>query len=277
MTRFYRLLSEMVSTVRRNPISHGVYTTMTRLLTCIYALVGAALTMVAGSDTPTTAPPQGEVKSQPQQAAQVHSPHGFSPHRQPRRIGGDNGGFALQPSRVEYSYPLKGDQERGQSVKAVQQLTADLLALHNIYKQAHWNLTGPLYVPLHEYFRQQADFYLQQADLFAERVLHLGAYVDGRFSTIARTTRLAELPDGYLTDDHAIKLLLDRVTVLQKEVYDLIGHTEASDPPTARKLQDLAYSVDRNLWQLRAHVQRPSSRRGNLPWMRYQGGEASGP
>ena len=177
---------------------------------------------------------------------------------------------------MEYSYPLKGDPERGKSVKALQQLTVDLLALHNMYKQAHWDLTGPLYVPLHDYFQQQADSYLGQADLFAERVLHLGASVDGRFSTIASTTRLAELPDGYLTDDHALKLLLDRVTVFQKEVYELIGKTEASDPPTSNKLQDLAHAVDKDLWQLRAHIQKPSSRRGDLPWIGYQAHDPSG-
>ena len=184
---------------------------------------------------------------------------------------GERSGFGLQPVRVEYSYPLKGDQERTKSVKALQQLTVDLLALHNMYKEAHWDLTGPLYVPLHEYFQQQADFYRQQADLFAERVLHLGAAIYGRFSTIARTTKLAEMPEGYLTDDHSIKLLLDRVTVLQKEIYQLIGETEESDPPTSNKLQDLAYSLDKNLWQLRAHLQKPSSRRGDLPWVGRQG------
>ena len=42
-----------------------------------------------------------------------------------------------QPGRVEYSYPLKGDQERSKSVKALQQLTVDLLALHNMYKESH--------------------------------------------------------------------------------------------------------------------------------------------
>ena len=189
------------------------------------------------------------------------SPHPISPHGapgRPRKLSKDT---ILQPGRIEYSYPLSGDAERRESVTGLQQLTVDLLALHNMYKEAHWNLTGPLYLQLHEYYQQQADFYLQQADLFAERVLHLGASVDGRFSTIASTTKLAELPDGYLTDDHSLKLLLDRVTVLQKEIYDLIGETEASDPPTSNKLQDLAYSVDQNLWQLRAHLQRPSSRR----------------
>ena len=158
----------------------------------------------------------------------------------------------------------------------LQQLTVDLLALHNMYEEAHWDLTGPLFLPLHEYYRRQADFYLHQADAFAERVLQLGSSVDGRFSTIARTTKLAEMPDGYLTDDHSLKLLLDRVTVLQKEIYGLIGETAGGDPPTSNKLQDLAYAVDKDLWQLRAHLQKPSSRRGDLPWLRQQAHDPSG-
>ena len=248
---------------------------MTRFLTCICVFAGTALAFAAGSDTPSPEPQHEEAESQAQKPARAPSPPAFSPHEQAQRTNAVRRGLALQPGRIEYSYPLKGDEERSRSVKALQQLTVDLLALHNMYKEAHWDLTGPLYVPLHEYFQQRADFYLQQADLFAERVLHLGASVDGRFSTIARTTKIAELPDGYLTDDHALKLLLDRVTVFQKEIYDLIGESEASDPPTANKLQDLAYSVDKNLWQLRAHVQKPSSRRGDLPWVRYQGSESS--
>ena len=249
---------------------------MSRFLPLASVLVLATLAVAGGQDSPAPGQQKGEAKSKAPQPAPIHSPHAFSPHRQPQPMPGERSGFGLQPGRVEYSYPLKGDQERSKSVKALQQLTVDLLALHNMYKEAHWDLTGPLYVPLHEYFQQQADFYLQQADLFAERVLHFGAAVDGRFSTIARTTKLAEMPEGYLTDDHSIKLLLDRVTVLQKGIYELIGETEQSDPPTANKLQDLAYSVDKNLWQLRAHVQKPSSRRGDLPWYRYEGSEPSG-
>jgi len=54
-----------------------------------------------------------------------------------------------------------------------------------------------------------------------------------------RLSRLAALPHR----------LVERVA---------IGHeTEQSDPTTSNKLQDLAYSVDKNLWQLRAHIERP--------------------
>ncbi len=263
--------TSMTATIRRNPFSQGTQSIMSRFLSLTAVLVLAALAVAAAQDSPAPADKKADVTTKAQPGAPIFSPHGM-----PARTGVERDQTKRQPGRIEYSYPLKGDQERGKSVKALQQLTVDLLALHNMYKESHWDLTGPLYLPLHEYYQQQADFYLQQADLFAERVLHLGATVDGRFSTIARTTRLADLPDGYLTDDHTLKLLLDRVSVLQKEVYELIGETEDSDSPTSNKLQDLAYSVDKNLWQLRAHLQRPSSKRGDLPWFRYQGSDPSG-
>jgi starvation-inducible DNA-binding protein len=243
---------------------------MSRFLSLTVVVVVSVLAVADPQDSTAPKDKKAEVKSEAQPQAPDFSPHGL-----PVRTGVAGALTKRQPGRVEYSYPLHGDQERGKSVKGLQQLTVDLLALHNMYKEAHWNLTGPLFVALHEYYQQQADFYLQQADLFAERVLQLGESVDGRFSTIARTTKLAEMPEGYLTDDHSLKLLLDRVSVLQKEIYELMGETESSDPPTANKLQDLAGSVDKNLWQLRAHLQRPSSRRGDLPWFRTPGSETS--
>jgi DNA-binding ferritin-like protein len=242
---------------------------MIRFLSIAGVLALAALTVADAQDSPAPKDQKAEAKLKTQQPAPTFSPHGM-----PARTRAEGDKINLQPGRVEYSYPLKDDLERRKSVKALQQLTVDLLALHNMYKEAHWDLTGPLFLPLHEYY--QADFYLQQADLFAERVLQFGSCVDGRYSTIARTTKLAEMPEGYLTDDQSIKLLLDRVTVLQKEIYELIGETEDGDPPTSNKLQDLAHSVDKDLWQLRAHLQRPSSRRGDLPWVRQQTPDPTG-
>lgn len=176
-----------------------------------------------------------------------------------------------QPNLIEHSYPLEGDNERAKSVRVLQQLTVDLLAMDNIYKEAHWNLSGPLYLPLHEYYDQQASFYHKQADDFAERVLHLGYSVDGRYATIARTTTIPEFPAGYLTDNETLRLLVERVTVLQREIYKGIRETEQSDPPTSNRLQDLAYSVDKNLWQLRIHLQEPGGRGADLPWSSSRG------
>ncbi len=179
--------------------------------------------------------------------------------------GKSNEKFA-QPKRVEDSYPLTSDTAREKISKITQQLVVDLLALFNQNKEAHWNVNGPLYLSLHEFFQQQADFYRLQADIFAERTLHLGYSVDGRYSTISKTTNIPDFPAGYVTDNESIKLLVDRITVLQKEVYKYIRETEDADPVTSNKLQDLAYYVDKNLWQLRIHLQKPGGKGEDLLW-----------
>lgn len=182
--------------------------------------------------------------------------------------GNENGNQNLpQPELTEKSYPLRDNADRTKSVKTLQQLTVDLLALANQYKEVHWNVNGPLYLQLHEFFDAQAELYNDQADIFAERVLHLGYSIDGRFGTIARTTSIPDLPAGFMTDNETIRLMVDHVTVLQKEIYEGIKATENSDPVTSNKLQDLAYMVDKSLWQLRIHIQKPGSNGDSLPWL----------
>ena len=180
------------------------------------------------------------------------------------------------PPRIEDSYPLTSDAARDKSSKDLQQSVVDLLALFNDYKEAHWNLNGPLYLPLHEFYQEQADMYRKYADVFAERELSLGYSVDGRYSTIARTSTIPEMPAGYVTDNESLQLLIDRVTVFQKNVYRYIRDTQDSDPPTSNKYQYLAYDVDHNLWQLRIHLKKPGSLGQDLPWAAQQSRNRAG-
>ncbi len=185
-------------------------------------------------------------------------------------VTGKSNNQQSQPARIEDSYPLKSDADRQKTVAVVQQLTVDLLATFNNYKEAHWNLNGPLYLVLHEYYQEQADYYRMEADIFAERALHMGYSVDGRYVTIAKTTRIPSMPPGTLTDNETLKDNIDRVTVLQKEIYEGIDKLDKSDPTTANKLQDLAYAVDKNLWQLRVHIVKPGGKGEDLVYSDQQ-------
>ena len=100
--------------------------------------------------------------------------------------------------------------------------------------------------------------------------------MDGRYSTIAKTSTLPEMTGGYITDNESLQLLIDRVTVFQKEVYQDIRATQDSDPPTSNKYQDLAYDVDKNLWQLRIFLQKPGGLGQDLPWVAQQGRDRAG-
>lgn len=175
-----------------------------------------------------------------------------------------------QPKLIESSYPLASDDARKKTVKVCQQATVDLLSLFNLYKQAHWNLNGPLYLVPHHYYDEYAEYYREQADVFAERVLHRGDSVDGRYSTIAKTSKLADFPAGYDTGTETLRLLIERVTTFQEEVYANIKATENSDPPTSNNFQDLAYAVDKNLWQLRIHLAHPGGTGEALPYSAQQ-------
>lgn len=170
------------------------------------------------------------------------------------------------PPRLELSLPLTTEDDRRKSVRLLQQTTVDLLALVHDFKQAHWNLTGPLYLPLHEYYDEQAAAYSKWADVFAERNLHMGYSMDGRPSTIVATSKLPDMPAGYETDQQSLQLLIDRLTIFQKDVYRDLKGLEDSDAPSSNKYQDLAHDVDKTLWQLRVHLQQPGSPGDRLPW-----------
>ncbi len=234
-----------------------------RMLAC---LALSALALPAGAQN--NAPQDNQADARTAQAVQARAGHAAGQ-------GQSNEKFT-QPKRLEDSYPLASDADRTKSVKLLQQLTVDLLALFNQSKEAHWNVNGPLYLPLHEQFQEQADLYRMQADIFAERDLQLGYSVDGRYSTIARTSTIPDFPAGYVTDNESLKLLIDRITILQKEVYQDMRDVNDSDPPTANKLQDLAYEVDKNLWQLRIHLAKPGGLGQDLPWAGQQGRDRAG-
>jgi len=233
------------------------------------AVCGAALLIVGAAGTAQAQ------NAQDQQTDQRLKQNAIARARPSSALGQSNEKIA-SPPRITESYPLPSDAAREKSSRILQQTVVDLLSLFNQYKEAHWNLNGPLYLPLHEFYQNQADMYRKYADVFAERDLSLGYSIDGRYGTIAKTTNIPDLPAGYITDNESLKLLIDRVTIFQKEVYQDIRDTQDSDPPTSNKYQDLAYDVDHNLWQLRIHLKQPGSLGENLPWAGSQARDRAG-
>ena len=236
------------------------------------AALGAAMLAVAG-----TAQAQSQ-QAQDKQADQHDAALGQQAKTRAEKAAGQgvSNEKVPNPPRIEDSYPLASDADRQKSSKDIQQTVVDLLALFNDHKQAHWNLNGPLYLPLHDFYQEQADLYRKYADTFAERELSLGYSVDGRYRTIAATSTLPDMPGGYMTDNETLKLLIDRLTIFQKKTYQSMREVESSDPVTANKYQDLLYDVDHNLWQLRIHIKQPGGLGQDLPWAAQQGRDRAG-
>jgi starvation-inducible DNA-binding protein len=88
---------------------------MIRSLFWICVLVGAALTVAAGSDTPAPGPQNEEGNLRAQDTAQEPAPRAKQDQTHE-----ESNETTPQPKRIEYSYPLKGDPERRKSVKGLQ-------------------------------------------------------------------------------------------------------------------------------------------------------------
>ena len=96
-----------------------------------------------------------------------------------------------------------------EEASALQETLVELIDLSLDAKQAHWNVTGPGFKPVHEFLDELTAEYRDWYDTVAERMTAIGAPPDGRSATVAGTTRLATLPAGPLVDQAALAAILE--------------------------------------------------------------------
>jgi starvation-inducible DNA-binding protein len=113
----------------------------------------------------------------------------------------------------------------------LQRLVPQLVAVTLDAKQAHWNVTGPCFLPLHQLTDHLAGDARRWTDRAAERALALGLAIDARAATVASSAR--DFPAGELTDREVIGELiasLDRAIATARrslsdlERWDLVAH-----------------------------------------------------
>ena len=142
-----------------------------------------------------------------------------------------------------------------ETARLLQPALADLVALSLQAKQAHWNVTGPGFRPLHEFYDLLADSVRGWYDDVAERMLALGVPADGRLSTVARTAELDEFPEGPVGDRRSVELLLGRVEALAGRLRSNLERAGQLDPVTQDMLIEITQGLEKLAWMLRAHLQ----------------------
>ena len=75
------------------------------------------------------------------------------------------------------------------SIRALQQTLTELQALQLQTKQAHWNVSGTLFYPLHLLLQEHYEGVAKYADEVAERLQGIGVSSDGRATTIVSAER----------------------------------------------------------------------------------------
>ncbi|MGD0321909.1 MAG: DNA starvation/stationary phase protection protein [Acidimicrobiales bacterium] len=142
--------------------------------------------------------------------------------------------------------------EREGVSEQLQPLLVELTDLALIAKQAHWNMTGPLFRPLHLQLDEVTDDVRGWADQVAERLVTLGVPADGRVETVARNTPFSTFEAGFVADEKVLSAILERLDLVIDRTRERIERLESIDRTSQDLLVAVAAGLEKHRWMLAA-------------------------
>jgi starvation-inducible DNA-binding protein len=143
--------------------------------------------------------------------------------------------------------PLAEDA-RKDVAKALQSALVDLIDVALTAKQAHWNITGRHFRPLHEQLDEVVDTVREYSDSVAERAVAVGISPDGRPGTVAECTKLPQLESGFLDQDKVITSFTEILGQAVQRFRQRIADTEKADLVTQDLLIDITADLEKHHW-----------------------------
>ncbi|MCQ1580313.1 Dps family protein [Streptomyces parvus] len=135
---------------------------------------------------------------------------------------------------------------------ALQGALVDLVDLSLVAKQVHWNVVGPRFRSVHLQLDDVVATARQHSDTVAERASAVGVNPDGRSGTVAKETAIAAVPEGWIKDTDAVKILVDALGVVIGRMRERIEATDEPDPVTQDLLIALTADLEKHAWMFQA-------------------------
>ena len=146
------------------------------------------------------------------------------------------------------------DPERELVRAKLQDQLVDLLDLTLLSKQAHWNMIGREFAPLHEFLDDLVDELREYSDDVAERITALGFAADGRSATVAQHSTVRTLPEGFVSTDDVSNAFTERLldfTAVARERLEVVGE---HDPVSEDLLIEMLRGLEKRLWMIQAQA-----------------------
>jgi starvation-inducible DNA-binding protein len=133
----------------------------------------------------------------------------------------------------------------------LQQLSVDLIDLHLVGKQAHWNVVGLNFRDLHLQLDEVVAAAREFSDQVAERMRAIYVTPDGRARTVVEHSSLPEFPAGEVSTSQTVDLVAASLYAVSATARRIHDDVDAEDPTTAdllhaiiERLEQLAWLVD---------------------------------
>ena len=158
------------------------------------------------------------------------------------------------PERIisEDHHPTLRHPDRRAIGAELQAVLVTLTDLSLAGKQAHWNVVGRSFRPLHLFLDEMVESWRGAADEVAERAVALGYSPDARAQTVAESTPLEQLPDGQILDSEVITLFTSLLVTAIGDARERMDRLEDVDTVTADLLHGVVRGLEENLWMVRA-------------------------
>jgi starvation-inducible DNA-binding protein len=146
------------------------------------------------------------------------------------------------------------DNGREGMVSALGTVLADQHVLYVKLRNFHWNLTGPRFNSLHEFFEEQYKALEAAIDETAERIRMLGGVAPGSMAELTERATLREVAGQLITGDEAIgSLITDHEAVIRNlRGYITAAEEDFGDVGTADFLTGLIRKHEMDAWMLRS-------------------------
>ncbi|WP_406345903.1 Dps family protein [Streptomyces sp. NBC_00648] len=135
---------------------------------------------------------------------------------------------------------------------ALQGALVDLVDLSLAAKQVHWNVVGPRFRSVHLQLDEVVATARQHSDVVAERASALGVTPDGRAATVAATSAIGTVPEGWIKDTEAVQVLVVALGRVIGRMRERIAATEKPDPVTQDLLISLTGELEKHAWMFQA-------------------------
>ncbi|MBX7466238.1 DNA starvation/stationary phase protection protein [Streptomyces sp. MAG02] len=135
---------------------------------------------------------------------------------------------------------------------ALQGALVDLVDLSLAAKQVHWNVVGPRFRSVHLQLDDVVTTARQHSDTVAERASALGVNPDGRAATVAGSSAIGTIPEGWIKDSEAVEVLVVALGRITERMRERIKATDEPDPVSQDLLIALTADLEKHAWMFQA-------------------------
>jgi starvation-inducible DNA-binding protein len=163
----------------------------------------------------------------------------------------------MAPTTQVAHLPSLGEHQREEVGNQLQLTLVELVDLALVGKQLHWNVTGPLFRPLHEQLDELVGSWRELADVVAERAVAIGFSPDGQSATVAAGSELQRLERGLLDDRVVVRELTGRLADVAERVRGRMDRLGEIDAASQDVLIEVVRALEQHLWMIRAQFPHP--------------------